>query len=334
MIIERLQKKIEKERHKLYPQHVNRCSSIGFPCNRFLVYSIIRWKDKKIPSIELQQIFNEGNKQERIIRRDIEEAGFDILEVGAEVSFEKERLYGHIDGIIKYRKSKILLEIKTVSTNIFPKLNNEIDFITSKKPYHQCYIPQLLLYMKGKNLKRGLLLLKDKNNGNLKELEIKYDKFMADSYLHKCTTINERVDKIREVLKETYQIKDIADFDKKKDFEDYINIRNDACKIIEDYMPERINDIFTCEHCPFEHICLPDKIREQRAQVMINEEFEQKLKDRDNLIITKTLYDKLDKEIKEIAKQTGFDFFLCGDFEITIKRDKRTTVKIERISPR
>jgi len=214
MLIEKILNQFEKKAKQKFPVHANRVSSIGFPCTRMCVYSIIRWQDRQLPTPELQAIFNEGNHQESAIKLDLLKAGIEINESQTEVSFPDYRLFGHIDGSYTKGKKTWAVEFKSISEHLFKAMNTADDFINSKFPHHRCYIPQLQLYMFGRKLKSGLLILKNKNSGWLKEIEVKLDKTLCQFYLDKCTRINKCVDESKIILHETYQIKEIADFDK------------------------------------------------------------------------------------------------------------------------
>ena len=154
--------------------------------------------------------------------------------------------------------------------------------------------------------------------------------------LEKCEYVNNICYKIKCDLFDVYEIQDIADLSKKADFEDYLKIREEACERIESLIPERCNNLKTCEYCPFKHICLPPEIRENRAKIYTEtEEFIDKLITRDLLKKAFKEYTDLDKKIKEYLKQRNQEhFFIASDtsmFEITVTRGKKTTVNIEKI---
>ena len=335
MFVEKLQKHLEQESNRRLPQHVNRVSSIGWPCDRFLVYSIVAWHDRDSITPKLQSLFNEGRKHELLIKQDLATIGMDIIWSERPVWFEAERLSGHIDGVIAYRKSHIAVEIKSISQFVFDKVNTADDMQYSTKPYMQCYLPQLQLYMYGFDLKRGVFLLKNKQTGEIKEIPITLDKEYARYYLNRCYPINDSVDKIRQILKETYQVKEIADLKKKGDQDDYLAIKEDAYKIIDTYLPDRICDFDICKDCSFRTLCLPDEIREERARLFINTELEAKLNRRQELMETRKEYNAIDTEVKERIKEvntlTNESFIICGDFEITVKQGKTTRVGIKKI---
>ncbi len=327
-LTDRLLKAVDKKR-KVYPQHVNRISSIGFPCLRNCVYQITHWHEKELPSLELQLVFEEGRHQERAVKHDLEDAGIKIIRQEESVWFEAERLSGHDDGVIVHGRLQIGLEIKSMSTHMFAKINSPADLIYSDHSYHRCYVPQIQLYMRGMGLKYGIVFIKDKNSGAFKELPIVSDKGMQNFYLRKCLQVNDHVDKIKSVLSETYQIKDLADFSKQKDAIDFLEIRNEAYKLIEEYLPERIKEDCICKECPFNRICLPDEVRQERIAVWINEELEELLAKRETLKESRSEYEKLDAEVKEKIKASDRDYFVVGNFEIKVSRGKTTRIDIK-----
>lgn len=329
MILEKLNRSIAKQIRN-YPQHVNRISSIGFPCARSCTYQITHWNEREAVSPDLQRIFNEGRHQERAIKKDLEEAGIVIIRQEEPIWLPEYNLSGHIDGIIQYRRSLTCLEIKSMSTHLFHRINTFADLAYSPHPWHQCYTAQIQLYQYGTKIKKGVILIKDKNTGELKEIESVLNNDLWRVYLDRCKEVMIRVNKIREVLSETYQIKEIADFDKKQDRSDYITIKAEAMKTVEEYLPERTKDNSTCNSCPYSHICLPDEIRQERLALWINTELEELLKRREELDEQRKEYAVIDGQVKEAIKNFESDDFLCGDFHITVSRGKSVRVNIER----
>jgi CRISPR/Cas system-associated exonuclease Cas4 (RecB family) len=329
MILEKLNKQIEKQ-IKTFPQHVNRISSIGFPCRRNLVFQITMWNEREAVSPDLQRIFNEGRHQERAIKKDLEEAGIAIIRQEEPIWLQEYNLSGHIDGIIQYRRSLTCLEIKSMSTHLFQKINTFSDLAYSPHAWHQCYTAQIQLYQYGTGIKKGIILIKDKNTGAIKEIESTLDNSLCRVYLDRCKDVMIRVNKIREVLQETYQIKEIADLDKKQDRADYLTIKAEAMKTIETYLPERTRDNGICNSCPYNHICLPDEIRQERIAVWINEELESLLDRREELKENHLEYNRIDTEVKDKIKEQPHDYITVGNYEITVSRGKRTLIDISK----
>lgn len=332
MLIEKILKEADRKRHKLYPQHVNRASSIGFPCQRFLIYSIVRWEEKEITDQHLQLIYDEGHKQERAVLLDLARNGVEVYRQQERVSFPEYRLEGHIDGVFKHR-SEHLIEIKSVSDHIFPKVNTLEDFLKSSFPWHRCYPYQVNVYLRGLGLKRGLFILKNKNNGELKEIPFTYNKDLVEWAFWTCKKVNETVDYIRNMLQEVYDIKEIADFSKRQDAVDYMDIRAKACADIEFVMPDWISDLNICECCPFQHICLPDEIREDRIKIHTETpEFVSLLARREFLSSAHSEYMSLDREVKKYLKERKEEHFFISDGDrIAFEIYNGKQMKIEKV---
>jgi len=275
-------------------------------------------------------IFEEGNKHEFLIKRDLEDAGIKITGEQKNVNFPKYRVTGRLDFMTRFRRRNIIIEFKTISGNLFPKINSPQDLIDSKYPHHQQYIPQIQLYMKAENCKYGIFIFKNKNNGELKEIHVDFDNNVAMAYLNHASALNKRIDKIRAVLKESYDFEDIADFDCMEDVKDLEKIKQEAYELIEKYLPTRVNDLDICEHCNFQHICLPDEIRREQFRLMVDDKLEEILNRRENLKEHAKSYDKLDKEAKKLIKGAGWDHLFCGDFEITVRVGKKTSIYIKK----
>jgi hypothetical protein len=77
-------------------------------------------------------------------------------------------LHGHVDGVIKTEDSEVLLEHKALSSRVIH------GFL--KKGVSKGYAMQVALYLKGLNLKSGILLVKNKETGQLLEFEMHYDR--------------------------------------------------------------------------------------------------------------------------------------------------------------
>jgi CRISPR/Cas system-associated exonuclease Cas4 (RecB family) len=224
MIIEKI---YEFKTHKIKntPCLSNRASSLGDPCLRRLFYERTRWGDKQLHDVYKQLIFDEGSNQEKIVLRDLAEAGFEIFEQQRAFEERDLQITGHVDLKLKIPgdESNRLYpcEIKSMAPHIFNRINKLEDFYNS--PYHwlQKYPAQLLLYMLAANEDRGVFILKNKSNGQLKEIWIDMDWELANTLYDKAAKIN-------------WYIK-------------------------ENISPDRITDLDICEECPFNHICLPEK---------------------------------------------------------------------------
>lgn len=205
------------------PCNSNRASSLGDPCIRRLVYERTHWNEKQLHDVGLQLIFDEGNNQEKIVLRDLTEAGFEIYEQQRAFEERDLQITGHMDLKIKLPDSDRLFpcEIKSMSPNIFDKVNTLQDFYNLPYQWLKKYPAQLLLYMLAANEDRGVFILKNKSTGKIKEIWIDMDWDLTSALYEKAARINDFV-------------KDGT-------------------------LPDRVDDLDVCEKCPFAHICLPDK---------------------------------------------------------------------------
>jgi len=79
MIVEQVYASKEKG-IKQYPVNSNRASDLGIPCVRYHVLNRTRWQEKSLHSASLQLTFDIGNVMEDAILRDIQDAGFQVVE--------------------------------------------------------------------------------------------------------------------------------------------------------------------------------------------------------------------------------------------------------------
>lgn len=256
-----------KSKHRLrYPCNSNRASSLGDPCLRKLVYERTHWDQKALPDVNLQYIFDEGNLQEQAVIRDLMDAGFVITEQQRAYDWKKYNITGRIDGKISMNGEKPApFEIKSMSPFIWDKINTVEDLINAKQPWLKKYPAQMQVYLLLSEEEQGVLILKNKTTGRLKQIEIILDYVFAESLLKIAEAVN----------------KHIAD----------------------NLLPDRIEfDDAICSKCNFAHICLPD-IDFKGAEFLDSDELEIKLNRREELKPVVDEYNELDKEIKETVKE-------------------------------
>ena len=99
-IVERLDEQTAKKIRQ-FPHPNNRASEAGHPCVRFLVLSRLQPELKTLHDVGLQRIFDEGNLHEKAVLREMEDAGFKIVEQQRPFSWTKFHLSGHIDAKIE-----------------------------------------------------------------------------------------------------------------------------------------------------------------------------------------------------------------------------------------
>ncbi len=248
---------------KTYPQHVVRASEIGHPCERYLVYSITNWADRKPYDPGLQFVFEGGNAVEELALKDFTDAGFKVYrpEPDKAIMESRPRITGHIDFRIDFGEGVArTVEVKGLNVLEWEKLNSIEDFFASKKPWIKKYPAQLMTYLYIKAEEFGYFYLKSIPRFKPKFIKVNLDFEYMESLLQKT----ERIEK----------------------------------HIATGTLPEQIGDPEICESCAFCHICLPAILREGLEFVDDNELLEM-IERREQLDEAASEWEKLDKQIKE-----------------------------------
>ncbi len=289
-IVKRLDQETEK-RIKQYPHPNNRASEAGHPCVRFLVLSRLKPELKQLHDVRLQRIFDEGNLHEKAVLRELEEAGFDIIEQQRSFEWKKFQLTGHIDGKIRIDGKLIPIDIKSCSPNIFPaikKLTSK-EMLTSKYTWIRKYPAQILLYMLMDGSDEGILLFKNKGSGEKYQMNFNLNDHLeyTESILKKLEIVNSYVEK-----------EEIPDIEK-----------SDECR--------------NCDFCKTS--CFPGQDYGPGFDIYSDEELEAKLLRREELKESAKEFKQLDDEIKKQMKGKNA---VIGDFLIESKEYERKSYKV------
>ncbi len=271
---------------KIMPQYCVRASEIGHPCERYLVYSVTNWMDKKPHGPELEFVFEGGRAVEDLAIKDLEDAGFRVyrpepdkalMELKPKISMHLDVRVDFGDGIVRTG------EIKGLNILDWERLNTIEDFFNSKKPWIKKYPAQLMTYLYGKGEEEGFFYLKSIPRFQPKIIPVKLDLEYMESILRKTERVEE-------------------------------HIKSGT-------LPECIDDLSTCEHCPFDHICLPPANRAE-LEFVNDDELLEMLERAGSLNEARKEYVELDKAIKEKLggryKLTIGDYLILGK-EITSK---------------
>jgi len=178
---------------KVWTAKSNRASQIGDPCIRKLVYYRLYPELQELYDVSLQYIFNEGNLQEQALVKDLQAAGFIIVETQRDFFDQRYNLSGHIDGKILIDSKYYPLEIKSMNPHIWDSVNTIEDF--DKYNWTKKYPAQLQSYMFLGNHETAVMLLKNKSTGRVKQLWFDLDYEYCEKLLKKCETINQFVAK-------------------------------------------------------------------------------------------------------------------------------------------
>lgn len=285
----------KKLKIKNYPCHVNRASSMGHPCERFLYYSRANWKDRALVDVELQFIFDMGNLIEDEAASELKQAGFLILEQQRPFSWEKYQITGHLDFKVAEPGSQDTypIEVKGLAHYEYQKLNSIGDFFASKKHYVRGYPAQLMLYMIMDNKHEGAFYLKSKQSGFPKEVWITLDYEYAETLVKKAERVNWAVQS--------------------------------------QTPPDRIEyDETICGRCPFMTICLADINYGPGTEILDNDELLVWLKQRDELRPLAKKYDEVDEAIKLAVKERPS--LIIGNYLITGKWQERNKKKFWKVT--
>jgi len=290
-IVKKLDQETAKRIHQSNRQS-NWPSELGWweECPRYLV--LARTDSDKMPlhEISLQRIFDEGNKQEKLVRAELEAAGYDIIDVQRDAKWKHLNISGHIDGRIKLNGKKPLLEIKSCSPNVFQSILpiTEAEELKGSKHF---WIRRYYAQMQGYHLlfdeEDGMILFKDKSTGQ---------KHIINSTLN-----YEYCEKMCKVIEE-------------------VNDRVGGS----DPWPVEMKS--ACKHCPFAAtVCFPDKDFGPGFEFLSDGEIEAKLARREELRSIAKEYDRIDKELKGHFKGRSA---VIGDFIIESKEFERKNYKV------
>ncbi len=201
----------------------NRASTMG-ACMRYIVYARTRPEDQQSPDIGLQRIFEEGNIQEEACITILRNLGFKVskqqYKINDHPKLKAANITGHTDLTIeRYGFEKCLLECKSLSPNIYPKIKSIEDF--NLFPWMKKYPAQSQIYMEGAGFNRMIFFLKNKHTGEYRFLEMELNLKLVDHLINKAHFINTHIK--------------------------------------EETLPKREYDYDDCERCDYNHICLPDQ---------------------------------------------------------------------------
>ena len=183
----------------------NRSSALGwaFECPRYI--ELVRIDHRKLPPTDLglQRIFDEGNKQERLVRQDLMQLGYTIKNPDKDEKWDHLQITGRIDGLLTERYGNRIdpapiLEIKSASPNNFRSLegmHTQGDLRKARTHYHRGYFAQIQGYHLLYGKETGIILFKDKSSGRYHQIPTTIDWKFLDELMPILETVNENVAK-------------------------------------------------------------------------------------------------------------------------------------------
>jgi len=199
--IENIKQKIKKDLDQSYLDKRTRApraslyvSKLAEPCERYHYYSLLH-PGENWPLATLKR-FEEGNIHESAIIRKLREIGYKVIAQESYVDIpikddsgkKLKSIRGKIDGAIEIAHHQIVpVEIKAYSSHLCRVLNTAEDFKTNK--YGKYAFAQVQLYLYSKGFEVGLIVLKDKNSGDIKFIDIHLDYDYVDRLLNRAKRV-------------------------------------------------------------------------------------------------------------------------------------------------
>lgn len=274
-----------KKEQRVYPCRSNRASSLGHPCERYLVYMRVAWDKKALPPVTREYIYNGGRMIEKHIAMEyLQKAGFNPTNQDRDFEFKKYGITGHIDCYIENYdldnlRQRFPTEIKGISPYDFVKIDSTEDMTKSKKVWVRGYPAQLQTYLLLSEFEYGLFLIINKLTYEPKEIPMAIDYEFCEELVKKAERINNHV------AKGTF--------------------------------PERLAEFDVCMNCPFRHICLPDLRALEGIEILDSGEVEAQIERKIELSPLVKEYNEIDKQIKKTIE--GKDKLSIGRFFISGK---------------
>lgn len=283
MIADVVREYIASERYA-GPVQSNRASELGHPCLRYLVHLRRDWAKRKLPDVELAEIFREGNDQEAAVRRLLEDAGFEFKKSQQAFFWPDPQISGHIDGMISYRGQRpawwpshggdVPCEIKTCSPWVFASLQTVADLRAASQVWIRKWPDQMQVYLLLTDQPVGVLILKDKTRARIRDLWIELDWDRANDLVERAEEINSHL------ARGTY--------------------------------PERTEGPY-CTTCDFAALCDPPGLHRSGAQCLDDPEVEALLNRRAELAAYLSEYREVDAALRERIPE-GVDRIAVGDW--------------------
>ena len=274
-----------------YPKRAFVCSDIH-ECDRYMIHSVLDWDKREMHDTGLQAIFDAGNKEEENVKNRIGyELGLEFVE--QQSPFEIKNNQGEViaSGRID---GKILWEGKAIPVEIKSMNENSFNMINSLDDFKR-----KPLYRK--YLRQMQLYLYGNNQ--------QYGLFILSNFRTEKIILVEldygECEYILSRLERLWEMKKRGEYPEGT------------------YKPE------LCDRCPFATLCMTD-VSNKPADMINNEELEEKLNRREELAPAAKEYADIDAEVKSVFKSIPHAF-VGQSFEITGKEQIRKSVDTKAI---
>jgi hypothetical protein len=159
----------ESKEFKFYP------SSIG-KCPREIVYAMLGYPRPEIPSRVLR-IFDNGDSMHERYQNWFAEMGI-LISPELPIKDDELGISGRTDALIRLNDELILVELKSSNANQFERMQK------AGAPREE-FSQQLQLYLHLTGIKKGIILIENKNDQSILEFEEEYDNTMANELVRK-----------------------------------------------------------------------------------------------------------------------------------------------------
>lgn len=294
------QRDVLEQKIKVFPARAFYPSSLGHPCDRFIVWNFIRWDTKAKHDAVLESIFAEGRFHQPDIYARLEAMGFELVrESDRPVQYQVGGggvISGRSDGrVIGFRgiryKPALVLEAKSMSDYQWGRTDTVEDLREAESPWTRSYYAQGQLYCFNDNLPRGVFVLKNKATGLLKLIPFELDYQYAEDLL-------KRVERLHPMIVAT---------------------------VDPDPIPYTRS---VCGGCGFARRCYPARSYGEGASVLDDPGLEAALARREQLKPTSDEFAKLDRELKDRFKHEGIKFTVVGDYVVEGKLVTKKTYEV------
>lgn len=162
-------------------------SSIGYKCERRILYQRMQPQDAAPPNAELSSIFDEGNLHHKAVRAELADLGYEVVDGETQFFDERLDLRGHIDGRIRILGRRVPVEIKSMMGQ-GPR--TQADW-ASRDGIMGRYYDQLQIYLFLTSCQDGLGLFKDKATGLWTVCAVDLDYAHAEKLVQKAERLRD-----------------------------------------------------------------------------------------------------------------------------------------------
>lgn len=281
---------LKQSRIRVSAAHTTRASSIGHECERFLFYERTAGELRKPHPWEVQAIFDLGKELERIVVRELEAMGCDIVQRERDYHDRERELTGHADAKIRLHTwdRALPVEIKGLNPYTAETIETLADLRESRQPWVRKYYAQLQLYIHFDDAPAGIFALLNKTSGQIRFLDCPRDD--ADIAL-----LLAKAERIRDAIRANE--------------------------------PPARHETDDCQKCPFLHVCLPDLAYGPGVRVFDSAEAEALIRRRLEVQADAKEYDEIGKQLGKMLPEDAE--VLVGGFVVKGARRERAgfTVK-------